>query len=296
MADNLMQTRFGSREICNVVFKAKSQKKIGNKTFEKGEPVYIFDSLKTSSLESAATSVYATGGRGNSRLVAWEGEKTVTFTMEDALISPLTFSILSGAGLDEYSEIVAKVHFSETFKCEEAGKIDIASKMPTVRTGLTGGIVAPGTTGTADFYTIYAYQIDEYGNMGVPVEGAMAAAKPEPATGEALTVISNENFKVNEYYMIDCYVYANASTLTVTPENFAGTYYIEAETLFRREQDGVDLPAQFIIPKGKVQSNYTFSMASTGDPSTFTFTVDAFPDYVQFDRSKKVLFAINILG
>ena len=35
MADNLMQTRFGSREICNVVFKAKSQKKIGNKTFEK---------------------------------------------------------------------------------------------------------------------------------------------------------------------------------------------------------------------------------------------------------------------
>ena len=72
MADNLMQTRFGSREICNVVFKAKSQRTIGNKTFEKGEPVYIFDSLKTSSLESAATSVYATGGRGNSRLVAWD--------------------------------------------------------------------------------------------------------------------------------------------------------------------------------------------------------------------------------
>ena len=103
MADaNLMQTRFGSREICNVTFKAKSERKIGNKTFAKGEPVFIFDSLKTSSLESAATTVYATGGRGNTRLVAWEGEKTVTFTMEDALISPLTFSILSGAGLEEY--------------------------------------------------------------------------------------------------------------------------------------------------------------------------------------------------
>lgn len=188
--------------------------------------------------------------------------------MEDALISPLTFSILSGAGLDEYSETVTKVHFNETFKCETEGKVSIASKMPVVGTGLTGGIVTPGSEGTADHYVIYAYQIDEYGNMGAPVEGAMAAAKADDAGEDtALTVITNTNFKANEYYMIDCYVYANASTLTVTPENFAGTYYIEAETLFRREQDGDDLPAQFIIPKGKVQSNYTFSMASTGDPS-----------------------------
>jgi hypothetical protein len=54
-------------------------------------------------MEGAATTVYAQGGRGNSRLVAWEGERTVTFTMEDALISPTGFSILSGAGLVEAS-------------------------------------------------------------------------------------------------------------------------------------------------------------------------------------------------
>ena len=52
-------------------------------------------------MEGAATTVYAQGGRGNSRLVAWEGERTVTFTMEDALISPEGFMILSGAGLVE---------------------------------------------------------------------------------------------------------------------------------------------------------------------------------------------------
>jgi hypothetical protein len=37
-------------------------------------------------------------------------------------------------------------------------------------------------------------------------------------------------------------------------------------------------------------------MASTGDPSTFTFTMDAFPDYTRFDHSKKVLAAIQIIG
>jgi hypothetical protein len=37
-------------------------------------------------------------------------------------------------------------------------------------------------------------------------------------------------------------------------------------------------------------------MASTGDPSTFTFTMDAFPDYTRFDQSKKVLAAIQIMA
>jgi hypothetical protein len=96
--------RFGVREICDVVLKAKTAMKVGNKVFYKNEPVCYFDSLKTSSLESQSNAVYATGGRGNARLVAWEGERTVTFTMEDALISPISFSILSGAGVIDASE------------------------------------------------------------------------------------------------------------------------------------------------------------------------------------------------
>ena len=96
--------KFGVREICDVVLKAKANQKVGNKIFYKGEPVIYFDTLKTSSLEGAATTVYAQGGRGNSRLMAWEGERTVTFTMEDALISPAGFMILSGAGLIEGSD------------------------------------------------------------------------------------------------------------------------------------------------------------------------------------------------
>ena len=84
--------KFGVREICDVVLRAKSAQKIGNKIFYKNEPVIYFDTLKTSSMEGAATTVYAQGGRGNARLVAWEGERTVTFTMEDALISPEGFN------------------------------------------------------------------------------------------------------------------------------------------------------------------------------------------------------------
>ena len=80
--------KFGVREICNVVFKAKSKVKIGSTEFKQGQPVLYIDTAKTSTVEGAATTVYATGGRGNTRLIAWEGEKTLTFTVEDALLSP----------------------------------------------------------------------------------------------------------------------------------------------------------------------------------------------------------------
>ena len=76
--------KFGLREICDVVLKARAPMKIGRKVFYKDEPVLYFDTLKTSTLEGASTTVYATGGRGNTRLIAWDGERTVTFTMEDA--------------------------------------------------------------------------------------------------------------------------------------------------------------------------------------------------------------------
>ena len=106
--------KFGVREICDVVLKAKAAQKIGSKVFYKNEPVIYFDSLKTSSLEGQSTTVYAQGGRGNSRLIGWDGERTVTFTMEDALISPMGISILTGAGLIDASENNSiKMHTTE---------------------------------------------------------------------------------------------------------------------------------------------------------------------------------------
>ena len=106
--------KFGVRECCDVVLRAKGTQKVGNKIFYKNEPVIYFDTLKTSSLEGAATTVYAQGGRGNSRLMSWDGERTLTWTMEDALISPIGLMILTGAGLIETSDTVSvKVHTTE---------------------------------------------------------------------------------------------------------------------------------------------------------------------------------------
>lgn len=312
--------KFGVREICDVVLKAKSAMKVGNKIFYANEPVIYFDTLKTSSMEGAATTVYAQGGRGNTRLVAWEGERTVTFTMEDALISPEGFMILSGAGLIDGTEQTIYQHISETI---DANKVTVSA----------GGAIAietsekpylPGDGQGNMAYVMFVKDDEIVSEPYIPVHFAEGETV-EGAAPNALYLMNHDcydefgvaaednahRYIVDDVFfkngqldrtkfdsvIVDYYVARDgegAMQIEITPDKFGGNYYLEASTLFR-DQRGVDMPAEFIIPNCKIQSNFTFTMASSGDPSTFTFTMDAFPDYTRFDHSKKVLAAIQII-
>lgn len=279
--------KFGIREICDVVLRAKDDVKIGNQTFKADEPVIYFDSAKTSSVEGAATTVYATGGRGNSRLIAWEGEKTVTFTMEDALLSPLGFSILSGAGLIDASS-AAPIYVHTTLKTRATVG---ASDQITINLKSIMGDSLKTNQEIAE-KTAYAF-IMENGEIKSRLTSAA------PTSGTAVFGGVPEGYEENDEVtvLVDFYVKASSGAyeMDITPDKFGGFYYLEASTLFRRQDTGKDMAATFIIPKVKIQSNFTFSMASSGDPSTFTFTMDAFPDYTKFDKTKEVLFVLQII-
>jgi len=299
--------KFGVREICDVVLKAKATQVVGNKKFYKNEPVIYFDTLKTSSMEGAATTVYAQGGRGNARLIAWEGERTVTFTMEDALISPAGFMILSGAGLIEASASKPiYVHSTEQLVLDTTADTGnaaiVAGDNGSVE--ITLGEAPAQPNNNEDF--IYVMVLD--GNGDVRTEPFIATVKAGEGNektiviktgtvnGRSYTAADIANFKNGSVVLVDFYVSrtGNASQIEITADKFGGNYYLEASTLFR-DTNGVDMPAEFIIPNCKIQSNFTFTMASSGDPSTFTFTMDAFPDYTRFDPTKKVLAAIQIV-
>ena len=304
--------KFGVREICDVVFRAKARQQIGNKIFYKNEPVIYFDTLKTSSLEGAATTVYAQGGRGNARLVAWEGERTVTFTMEDALISPEGFMILSGAGLVEAS--AAKPiyqHMTETIDQDDV-EVDVSGSDARVTIKLSEKPCLPEGKGDNFAYVMFMREGEIITEPYIPVHGDLVAGEDgkyslvveahkcyDDSHGEE----SEEQYIVGrlgdirfDSVLVDFYVErkAAAKQIEITADKFGGNFYVEAQTLFR-DTNGVDMPAEFIIPNAKIQSNFTFTMASSGDPSSFTFTMDAFPDYTRFDHSKKVLAAIQII-
>ena len=278
--------KFGVREICDVVLRAKDRVKIGNQVFEKDEPVIYFDTAKTSTVEGAATTVYATGGKGNSRLIAWEGERTVTFTMEDALISPLGFAILSGAGIVETGVNASTISVHATTNV--IGTVSSNS----IVIDLENAIPENGTLNTKT--DIYGFILDSTGGISKKLGKVKASSGTRVTFNvESLSLEESSSHTI----LLDYYVDMNSGVkqIEITPDKFAGSYYLEASTLFRRQDNGSDMPAQFIIPNVKIQSAFTFSMAATGDPSTFTFTMDAFPDYTKFDQTKKVLFALQIV-
>ena len=269
--------KFGVREICDVVFKAKNAGKLGTFSYVAGQPVLYIDSAKTSTMEGAATTVYAQGGKGNARLIAWEGERTLTFTVEDALLSPMGFAILSGAGLMHAdNEHKVYVHTTSNAILDTNGEIDLTD------------ILAENET-IHDNAPVFVMSM-KHGSIE-----SMLSDFTVSEDGKKLTTAVKPKAQTDVF--VDFYVEKSEGVyeLTIDVENFAGYYYVEASTLFRREVDGKDLPAELIFPNVKIQSNFTFSMAATGDPSTFTFTMDAMPGYTRFDRSKKVLCAIQIV-
>ena len=270
--------KFGVREICDVVFKAKSDVQIGKSLFKKGQPVLYIDTAKTSTLEGAATTVYAQGGKGNTRLIAWEGEKTLTFTVEDALLSPIGFSMLSGAGLIQNEQEQVHVHTTALANMGTDGVIDLTDALgPKEKIDAT----AP----------VFAMVAEADGS----ITGDLLTSVVVDTSGKKLTGGSADkagNVFVDFYVTKDA---KNVAELQIDASNFAGYYYVEASTLFRDQNTGKDLPAEITLPNVKIQSNFTFSMASSGDPSTFTFTMDAFPGYTMFEPNKKVLCVMQVI-
>ena len=358
--------KFGVREICNVVLKAKAAQKVGKKIFYKNEPVMYFDTLKTSSMEGQSSTVYAQGGRGNPRLVAWEGERQVTFTMEDALISAEGLSILTGAGLIDAKDKTVYQHITEII---DKGDLDI-SKMSEgiIRIPLTNKPYLPLDKGENFAYVMFRkdgeivtepyipihgdepIEVTREGNeIQFPADGVPCVITENNISKYYITVADHENYVIPNSYadlneeahsyepgerpapnkggtgedsdsydvrefpfvimgedqkqidmfdsvLVDYYVARTngATQIEITADKFGGNYYLEAETLFRNEQ-GQDMPAEFVIPNCKIQSNFNFNMANSGDPSTLTFTMDAFPDYTRFDHTHKVFAAIQVI-
>ena len=325
--------KFGVRECANIVFRAKTPTNIGKYKFKAGQPVLYIDTATTSSVEQATTTVYAQGGRGNVRLISWEGEKTLTFTVEDALLSPISLAMLSGADLFQGSTGVESVHFHTTSTAtlevtgtgdQKKGWIDLKNVLGAKETLCPTNdspiyIIVTEGDGSLTGKMIEGTKV-EVGNITIDAEtGAktFTAGKNSDGVAQAIQITKPTVAGLQDWYkatdegaadakigagqiavFVDYYLDKKATAvdeLQIAADNFAGNYYVEADTLFRRKSDGVDMPANLTFPNVKIQSNLTFQLSGTGDPSTFTFTMDALPGYTYFDKSREVLCVIQVI-
>lgn len=240
-------------------------------------------------------------------------------------MSPTSFAILSGAGIvkgksaDADSGTAAEpvyVHANYDMVVEQVNGKLIAKLSDEDRNGATLIVtreapIYPVTLDSAGAQANYLSAVTEKQVYVVGEDGALTAAtlgNNGEVDAEGKTIAfelatdspgdsRQDNVSVGDTVRIDCYEahYEEAVEMSIEAKNFAGYYYIEASTLFRDEATGADFPAEFVIPRGKIQSNFTFTMANSGDPSTFTFTIDCFPAFTKFNKKKKVMAILQVI-
>lgn len=245
-------------------------------------------------------------------------ERTLTFNIEDATLTTESLAVLTGAGLTN----VKDASVDDAIPAAHIFDLPIL-KGGTVKVDADTALVDQAEDiFVSDDFPIYGTILDNAGSLTVPCTLASSGDNGDGISGVEPTYVDPENNPDRRVYHISdrqdlvldfgdqakgyvgktmrvfTYIYKKqqAKQITIDAENFAGNFYVEAHTLWREQSTGKDFDALITIPNAKIQSNFTFTMANTGDPSTFNFVLDAFLDYPRFDKTKKVLAILQILA
>ena len=223
---------YGIKEVADVVFWDTKTKR----------PVLYLDTLKVSTIEETAEQTEARGGKGNPPLIIWDYDKEITITLEDALFSMKSMSVMHNHAADVST--ATAVSRAVKFVAEENGAVPSS----------VGDIIIPSD---AKVYN---------------AEGALFSSDP---TNASESDVFGPSLSAGERYMaawIDSNI-SDVQQIIVSSSDFPGTYRITGDTYARSQDTGVDEFFQFEIPLAKVNPEQTITMQAEGDPSTFSMTV-----------------------
>ena len=254
--------RYGIKEVADVTFC-----KI-NEDGTRGAPVLYLDTLKVSTIEQTAETSEARGGKGNPKLVSWDYGKEITVSLEDALFSAKSMSLMFGDGTtpDEVTGTVTRTAVMRVTDGVDYFVADMVGDNGATRVKVWLGTVPQGQEGVSfdnsevksKLGTVKVY--DEKSNEIVTIS-------------QASDWTSKENTVKGGKVFVTYTLNAKSRTINISGDSFPGTYYIVGDTYARSDVTGEDQFFQFIIPKAKVTSENTITLEAEGDPSVFNMSL-----------------------
>ena len=230
-----MTDRFANREVCDmIIYDFRTQK-----------PILRCDYANTNSTELTGEVVYAYGGQGHPKRVAFNGEKGGTFTFETQIQSFALYSIMSGADIATTANVVKR----EVITAAAAGSITLSD---TPIAGTVNVFAAADDCGTEIVGTV-SEKVFTATTAGDIASGTDYVAYYQTAVSEGVKALQIKS--------------------TVFPKAIR----VVADTYEKTEADEI-LPYQMIVYKAQPQTNITLSNSNTGDPVTLTVTCDLMAD------------------
>ena len=257
--------RYGIKEVADVTFYEITE------DGKQGAPVLYLDTLKVSTIEQTAEQADARGGKGNPKLITWDYGKDITVTLEDALFSAKSLSIMFGDG--NVSNAAGTV--TRTVMVRLEGK-----QLPAFFTADVLDKDANGNSKGAArkkvYFTKNSGLADNEVNLGA---SGLTLKKVTSEKGTAVEITNTNSITLpadiedNGKVFLTYTVPAQIKEVIVSGDSFPGTYYVTGDTYARSDVTGDDQFFQFIIQKAKVTSENTITLEAEGDPSVFNMNL-----------------------
>ena len=230
---------YGLREVADLTFFDLTTNK----------PFLYMDYALTSTNEHSADTTYATGGKGNPRRLAFDGNRQSTLTISTQIIDFRIIALLAGADVEK--------GVTNVFKREVLTAVDDEGdvKITLSETPVTGTV------------TVF------------PLSSDAVAGEEEDITVTDSDVTITDGIAGTQYvayYQFQSDI--NAEKISFKAKNFPKYCRIVGDTLIKNEATGENEPFQMVAHKAKPQANFTLTMASEGDPTTLEMTFDLFAD------------------
>lgn len=244
----LTSPNMANREVCDLIF-VNYKTKI---------PFLNVDYANTSAVGLDGTTVYATGGQGAPRRIAFDGERTGTIKFETQIQPFKLFSLISGASVGASGVLMER----EEVTCGTAGKLNI-KQSPTVAS-----------------INVFAND-DDCGAVYKGTWASVAATAPETGyditftagDGELKTIDKDAKYIV--YYLRE--ISSNVQVLKIKDTTFPKDFIAYGSTIYKTE-GGEEAPYKWIAYKCHPQNAMELSFANTGDPATLTVTCELLAD------------------
>lgn len=228
---------YGLREVADLTFFDLTTNK----------PFLYMDYALTSTNEHSADTTYATGGKGNPRRLAFDGNRQSILTISTQIIDFRIIALLAGAEVEKGS--------TNVFKREVLTAVDdIGSVKITLSENPVNGTV-----------TVFPLSSD----------AVVGDEEDITVTGKDVTITAGTvGTQYVAYYQFESD--SNAEKISFKAKNFPKYCRIVGDTLIKNEATGENEPFQMIAHKAKPQANFTLTMASEGDPTTLEMNFDLF--------------------
>jgi hypothetical protein len=207
-----------------------------------GKAKVTLATLKTSGVETTGETTYATGGRGNARLVGFSSNRQAKITLQDAIFDNAAIAMLTG------NDLVAGV--------KKVDKNEIQS--------VTSNTLTLSKTPQGAIVSVYKLNADgtngqEY-TLGTPASNATDYS----VAGKVLTfhtsVTNGTQFKV--YYQVN--TASDAKSVKVTSDQFGKTFRVTLDVLVVDEFTKAAFQGQLRIPNAKFEDNFNLSFSADG--------------------------------